>query len=48
VYPYSVVKASADTIGVDGNLRVLSQSIECSHGAYVTEQAYREVKLWQA
>lgn len=48
VYPFSVVKASADTIGVDGNLRVLSQSIECGHGAYVTEQAYREVRLWQA
>lgn len=48
VYPYSIVKGSDASIGAEGDLRVVSQGIECSNGAYVTEIANREVKLWQA
>lgn len=45
VNPYSIVRASID--GLDGDLRVHSQSIKCEHGITIEEQANREVKLWQ-
>lgn len=45
VYPYSVVKASID--GLEGNLRVVEQSIECGYGIVVEETANSEVYLWQ-
>ena len=44
VYPYSIVKASIN--GLEGDLRVTSQSITCKHGIHVDEKAEREVALW--
>lgn len=45
VNAYSVIRASID--GLEGDLRVQSQSIKCEHGIVIEEQANREVKLWQ-
>lgn len=42
---YSLVRASIN--GLEGDLRIQSQSIRCDHGITVDEQANREVKLWQ-
>ncbi len=41
---YSVVKASID--GLEGNLRVESQSITCDNGIIVEEMASKEIELW--
>ena len=44
VYAYSLVSASLS--GLQGNLRVESQTIECGNGITVQEKASREVELW--
>ena len=44
VYLYSLVRASID--GLQGDLRVESQSISCSNGITVTEKASKETALW--
>lgn len=44
VYLYSLVRASIN--GLQGDLRVASQSINCDNGISVSEKAYREVQLW--
>lgn len=45
VYLYSIVKATID--GLEGDLRVESQSIECGNGITLSEKASREIILWQ-
>lgn len=45
VYAYSLIRASVD--GLEGDLRVRSQTIKCDKGISVSEKADREVKLWQ-
>lgn len=45
--PGDIVKASVPELGLDGNLRVTSQSIRCGHGAVVSEKATKEVRLWR-
>lgn len=44
VYPYSIIRASID--GLDGDMRVESQSITCDTGISVNEKASIEVNLW--
>lgn len=44
VYIYSLVRASID--GLQGDLRVESQSIDCSNGISVHERAAKEVQLY--
>lgn len=44
VYLYSLIRASID--GLEGDYRVESQTISCSHGIELKEKASREVKLW--
>lgn len=44
VYLYSLVRASIR--GLQGDLRVVSQSINCGNGITVTEKAAKEVALW--
>ena len=44
VYPYSIVRGSIN--GLDGDFRVASQDITCSHGINVKEKAYKEIELW--
>lgn len=44
VYVYSLVRASIN--GLQGDLRVLSQSIDCGNGITVNERAAREVRLY--
>jgi len=45
VVPNSVVRASLANEGVEGDLRVISQSIECGRGARVSEVAGMEVRV---
>lgn len=47
VYPFDVVAGSLDSIGIDGNMRVMNQTLKCDKGITVSEQAAREVDLWQ-
>ena len=44
VFLYSLVRSSIS--GLQGDLRVSSQSIQCKHGISVTEKAYKETPLW--
>nr|MBQ4454266.1 hypothetical protein [Clostridia bacterium] len=44
VYLYSLVRASIN--GLQGDLRVESQSINCGKGITVTEKASKEIALW--
>lgn len=44
VYLYSLVRASIN--GLQGDLRVESQSIDCGKGITVTEKASKETRLW--
>ena len=44
VYLYSLVRASIN--GLQGDLRVSSQAIECRNGISVTEKVYKETPLW--
>lgn len=44
VYLYSLVRASIN--GLQGDLRVESQSIDCGNGITVNEKASREIALW--
>lgn len=44
VYIYSLVRASIT--GLQGDLRVLSQSINCGNGITVTEKAAKEIRLY--
>lgn len=45
VYLYSLVRASID--GLQGDMRVTSQTINCGNGITVNEKASREIALWQ-
>lgn len=46
VRPFDVVRGSMASVRLDGDLRVVSQDIECDHGITVAEEAAREVKAW--
>lgn len=43
---FSVVRGSVPSIGLDGDMVVERQSLECGNGIKVTEQAYMEVVAW--
>lgn len=45
VYLYSLVRASIN--GLQGDMRIASQSIDCGNGITVNEKAYKEIALWQ-
>ena len=47
VYPFDIVKGSLDSIGIEGDMRVMNQTLKCTNGITVSEQAAREVDLWQ-
>ena len=47
VLPGDVVRGSMPSVGLDGDMRVIRQSLDCGHGIRVTEEAAREVRLWQ-
>lgn len=44
VFLYSLVRATID--GLQGDLRVSSQSVKCRNGISVIEKAYKETPLW--
>lgn len=45
--PFSVVRGSLASVGLDGNMRVESQQIRCEVGLTVEERAIMEVYTWQ-
>ena len=45
VYPYSIIRATIN--GLDGDMRVNSQSITCGNGITVSEKASKEIKLYE-
>lgn len=47
VYPGDLITGTLDSIGVNGTMRVVNQSLTCNQGVTVSEQAAKEVKLWQ-
>ena len=46
VMPYSLVRGSLPSVGLDGDMRVVSQGLSCGAGVTVTETAEQEVRLW--
>ena len=47
VLPFSLVRGTMPSVGIDGDLRVTRQSLACGRGIVVEEQASREVRAWQ-
>lgn len=45
VYLYSIVKSSI--VGMEGNLRVDSQTVSCDKGISIAEKGVKEVNLWE-
>jgi len=45
VYLYSIIRASIN--GMQGDLRVMSQSIKCTNGISISEKSALEIALWQ-
>lgn len=45
VLPFSVVRGSLPSVGLDGDMRVVSQSLSCGAGITVSETAEQEVSL---
>lgn len=43
-----VVRATMPSQGIDGDMRVMRQQLDCTHGIVVTEEAEMEVKAWTA
>ena len=48
VLPYDVVRGSISSVGLNSDMRVINQSINCSGGILVSEKAASEVRLWQS
>lgn len=48
VHVFSMVRGSMPSVLLDGDMRVKSQSIDCSHGVRITETAAKEVRAWTA
>ena len=48
VLPYDVVSGSLSSVGLTGNMRVITQSLTCTGGILVNEKAAKEVVLWQS
>lgn len=46
VLPFDVVRGSMPSNMLDGDMRVVSQTLECSHGISVTETSAKEVAAW--
>ena len=46
VRPGDLVRASVADVGLDGDLRVYRQSLECGRGVVVEEEARTEVRSW--
>lgn len=44
VYLYSIVKASIP--GMEGNLRIKSQTVNCGNGITIAEKGVKEIDLW--
>ena len=47
IYPYAIVRGSIESAGIEGDLRISNQSLECGAGITVTEKAVREISTWQ-
>ena len=47
VHPFDVVRGTLSSVGLDGDLRVVSQSVTCGRGVTVEERSNREVHTWQ-
>ena len=48
VLPYDVVRGSISSVGLNGDMRVINQSLNCDGGILVSEKAASEVRLWQS
>lgn len=46
VHPFSVIRGSLTSVGIEGDFRVESQQITCGRGVVVEEMAAREVHSW--
>lgn len=47
VLPYDVVRGSLASVGLNGDMRVITQSLTCDGGILVSEKAAKEVSLWR-
>lgn len=47
VLPFSIVRGTRATVGVDGDMTVVSQSLRCGAGISVAEKAALGVRTWQ-
>ena len=48
IVPFSLIEATVPEYGIDGSIRVMSQSITCDQGITVNETAGLEIKEWIA
>ena len=47
IFPFSVVRGSLASVDLDGDLRVVSQTLTCGLGITVEEQSRRETYTWR-
>ena len=48
VIPYDVVRGSISSVGLNSDMRVITQSLTCDGGILVSEKAASEVRLWRS
>lgn len=48
ILPLSMVRGSLSGVGLDGDMRVMRQSLTCDKGVVVAESAEGEVRTWRA
>lgn len=48
ILPYDIVRGSISSVGLNGDMRVINQSLNCDGGILVSEKAASEVRLWQS
>lgn len=47
VIPGDIIRVSLQSYGIEGDFRILRQSLKCEHGITVDEQARKEVYAWR-
>lgn len=47
VLPYDIVRGSIPSVGLAGDMRVITQTVNCGDGLTVSEKAAMEVNLWR-
>ena len=48
IVPFSLVRGTMSSVGLEGDMRVMSQTLVCDKGIHITEKAGLEIVTWTA